>query len=117
MFRRPKPPTDFSTVTCEEAHRMVARGQLEKLYLLPPAFGGSDRPTNTVFVPLGIADAKRRIDDNVIAPLIREGRIHRYSATPVYAGDSFIPIAIHIEAHGDRSFTADVAIWGEALSR
>jgi hypothetical protein len=119
MFGRKNRPTgpDFSGVTAEEAHRMVARGQLEKLYLLPPEFGGADIPQNTLFVPLGIADAKRRIDEGIIAPLARDGLISQYSATPEYAGESFIPIAIRIEAHGERSFAAAVAIWGEALAR
>jgi hypothetical protein len=64
---------------------------------------------------MGIADVKRGIDENVVAPLAREGRVTRYVATPQYEGDSFIPTAITISASDPGSFTTTIAIWGPAL--
>ena len=67
---RPISP-DFSAVdTKEKAEEMFRRGKLEKLFLIPPEFGGQDNNLNYVFVPLGVASLKARMDNNVIAPLI-----------------------------------------------
>jgi hypothetical protein len=107
---------DFSHVTSQARAEELARaGQLEKLLLLPAVFGGADIPPNTVYVPVGIAEAKRRIDENTVAPLARDGTVTNYAATPRYAGDSFVPIAITIVASDPGSFTATIAIWGDAL--
>ena len=39
------------------------------------------------------AAIKSGIDNNVIAPLVAEGKITQYEASPEYQGSSFIPIA------------------------
>jgi hypothetical protein len=110
---------DFSHVTSQASAEELARaGQLEKLLLLPTMFGGQpDLPQNFVYVPIGLAEIKRNIDENIIAPLARQGTITRYAATPEYAGDSFIPIAITVTASDPGSFTTTIAVWGEALTR
>jgi hypothetical protein len=110
---------DFSHVTSlDQAEGLARAGQLEKLLLLPTIFGGQvDLPQNYVYVPVGLADVKRNIDENMIAPLVRQGTVTRYAASPEYAGDSFIPIAITIEASEPGSFTTTIAVWGEALRR
>ena len=118
MLTPPNGP-DFSHVTSpEQAEGLARAGQLEKLLLLPTIFGGqADLPQNYVYVPVGLADVKRNIDENIIAPLVQQGTVTRYTATPEYAGDSFIPIAVTIEASDPGSFTTTIAVWGEALSR
>ncbi len=110
---------DFSNITSQAQAAELARdGQLEALLLLPAVFGGRDDiPENVVYVPVGLGEVKRGIDENVIAPLVREGKVTRYSATPEYTGKSFIPIAITITASEPGSFTTTIAIWGEALTR
>ena len=110
---------DFSHVTSQaQAEELARAGQLEKLLLLPTVFGGQpDLPQNVVYVPVGLGQVKRDIDENIIAPLAREGTVTRYAATPEYAGDSFIPIAITISASYPGSFTTTIAVWGEALTR
>jgi hypothetical protein len=115
----PSSGPDFSHVTSQEQAEALAQvGELEQLLLLPEIFGGrSDLPHNIVYVPVGLAEVKRHIDENIIAPLAREGTVTRYAATPEYTGDSFIPIAITVTASDPGSFTTTIAVWGEALTR
>lgn len=108
---------DFSAVDTEaKAEALLRRGELEVLLLLPHAFGGDDRRENTLYVPVGLAEVKRRVDMNIIAPLVAAGKVTQYSATPEYRGTSFIPVAVNIVAAGTTSFTTKINIWGEALT-
>jgi len=112
------PGPDFSAIDSQaKAEELFRRGDLEKLLLLPEAFGGSDNPLNTLYVPLGIAAIKAEIDENVIAPLAADGTVTQYQAKPDYQGKSFIPIAITIVASNPGSFSTTVNIWGQALAR
>ena len=109
---------DFSDVdSAQKAEGLFRAGQLEKLFLLPLAFGGEDVPQNVLYVPIGVAGAKDGIDENVIGPLAQEGKISQYKAEPEYQGSSFIPIAVKITAWEPGQFTTTINIWGEALSR
>jgi len=108
---------DFSSIDSKEkAEALFKSGQLQKLLLMPSKFGGEDVPPNVVFAPAFAVELKARTDQNVILPLAEEGKITRYSATPEYEGNSFIPCAIKIEASQPGSFTFTVAIWGKALN-
>ena len=114
---RPHGP-DFSEVDSQaKAEALFRRGELEKLLLMPLEFGGSDNPLNTLYVPIGVADIKAGIDNNIIAPLVADGKVSKYTASPEYQGESFIPIAIKIEASDPGSFTTTINIWGDALAR
>jgi hypothetical protein len=114
---RPVGP-DFSAIdTREKAEEMFHRGKLEKLFLMPLEFGGQDNNLNYLFVPLGVASIKARMDINVIAPLIEAGKITKYTATPEYQGKSHIPISIKITASEPGDFTTTISIWGDALGR
>ena len=108
---------DFSTVdTRKKAEDLFRKGALEKLLLLPTEFGGVEVPENVVYVPVGIAAIKTRIDGKIIGPLVAEGKVTRYVASPEYQGASFIPIAIKIQASDPASFSTVINIWGEALA-
>jgi hypothetical protein len=110
------PGPDFSHIRSQQAaEALAAQGRLEKLFLLPPEFGGQDIPPNVVYVPVGLAGVKRRIDLGTIAGLVNDGKVTQYAATPEYTGDSFIPTAVTIVASQPGSFTTRIAIWGEAL--
>jgi hypothetical protein len=109
---------DFSQVkSVKQAEDLVRRGEVERLLLLPQEFGGKDVPENVVYVPAAIRLLKEQIDRDVIRPLIAERKITRYRALPEYQGDSFIPIAIKLEAWDPGAFTNAINIWGEALNR
>lgn len=117
---RPPEPNgpDFSEIDSRaKAEELFRSGQLEKLFMMPPEFGGEDNPLNTLFVPVGIAEIKWGIDNNVVRPLVAEGKITKYTATPEYQGESFIPIAIVIVASDPAKFITTINIWGEALRR
>ena len=120
-FKKKSPPPngpDFSQIDSQaKAEELFRRGDLEKLFLMPLEFGGEDIPVNTLYVPVGVADIKAGIDNNVIGPLAVEGKITKYTATPEYQGESFIPIAIKIVASDPGEFSTTINIWGEALTR
>jgi hypothetical protein len=119
FFERNLPDTpgpDFSEVDSQsKAEELFRRGCLEKLLLLPLEFGGEDILNNVLYVPIGIAAIKARIDLNIIAPLVSEGKISQYRAVPQYQGESFIPIAVTVSAWDPGQFTSTITIWGEAL--
>jgi len=109
---------DFSDINSkEQAEGRLQSGELEKLFLLPPEFGGRDDPRNICFVPRGFVAIKQGIDTNIIKPLIESEKITEYQATPEYQGKSFVPIAIKIVARNPGAFTTDINIWGKALAR
>jgi hypothetical protein len=118
--RKPKPRPhgpDFTSIdSLAKAVEMFERGELEKLFLMPLEFGGSDIPANTLYVPIGIAEVKASCD-RIIGELANKGRITKYTATPEYQGKSAIPIAIEIVASDPGEFTSTINIWGEALGR
>jgi hypothetical protein len=109
---------DFSEIDSQaKAESKAQHGELEKLFLLAPEFGGTNDPRNIVYVPLGYAAIKSDIDANIIKPLIASGKITKYQASPEYQDRSFIPIAIRIAASNPGSFTTTINIWGNALTR
>jgi hypothetical protein len=109
---------DFSAIDSpEKAEELFRNDGLEKVPLIPVKFGGQDQPLNVLYVPIGVARVKSRIDDDFIGQLASLGKITRYKAVPEYQGQSLIPIAIKITAWDPGEFTTTIKIWGEALSR
>src|SRR4029079_5169992 len=118
--KKSPPPNgpDFSAInSLAKAEELFRRGDLEKLFLMPLEFGGTDEPDNTLYVPVGVAAIKAGIDNNIIGPLVAEGKVSRYKAEPEYQGNSFIPIALTITAWEPGEFSSTINIWGEALGR
>lgn len=113
----PNGPDFSSTDSKAKAEKRVQRGELEKLWLLPAEFGGTDDPRNIVYVPLSFVAIKAGIDMNIIKPLIDADKVTEYQATPEYQGKSFVPIAIRIVASNPGSFNTEINIWGKALAR
>jgi len=114
----PQSGPDFSHVdSLAKASELLGQGKLEKLHLMPPEFGGEDIPQNVVYVPVGIAAVKAGIDRDVIGPLVAEGKVTKYAATPEYQGKGFVPIAVNVVASSPGDFSTTISIWGEALAR
>lgn len=109
-------PTYEAIDSHSKAEHLVRQGQLEKLYLLPLEFGGLDNPHNALYVPVGVANHKASIDQNVISALARAGTITEYQAIPVYEGSSCIPVAIEIVASNPGHFRSRIEIWGRAVA-
>src|SRR5882757_10529818 len=104
-------PAEFSAIdSLAKTQARFADGALEKLYLLPLEFGGKDVEENAVYVPRGIADAKRQID-GMVGEILRDGSVSKYSAEPQYVGGSFVPRRIVIKAwHPQKSGVVSHAI-------
>jgi hypothetical protein len=117
--RSPKPnEPDFSDIDSrEKAEALFRRGILEKLHVVPLEFGGEDIPLNTLYVPVGLAEVKAGIDNNVIGPLAADGKITKYTASAEYQAKSVIPTAIKIVASDPGEFVTRINIWGDAVSR
>jgi len=114
----PSKGPDFSSVDSrEKAAARCRRGELEELFLVPPEFGGADDDVNIVYVPVGVAGIKARIDTGTVLPMAREGKLTRYEASPEYEGASVVPISIKIVASDPERFTSTINIWGKALGR
>lgn len=108
--------SDFSQIDSQsKVLELFERGDLEKLFLLPPEFGGADRPENVVYVPVSTAKIKASTDANV-GKLVADGKVTQYAATPRYSGNSFVPIAIDVTASDPGNFVFTVAIWGAGLA-
>ena len=112
---------DFSLIDSEQkAQQLCAQGSLVRMLLLPAAFSGSDIPENVVYVPAWLASAKEGIDLNIVRPLILDGTVEQYSATPEYDGESFVPVAVRISAwhpnYPDGGFSSTLGVWGIGLS-
>ena len=89
---------DFSAVdSLEKAQALVNDGKLERLYLFPLEFGGKDIPQNVLYVPIGFAAMKQRID-SMVRDLVNQGQVSTYAAHPEYKGNSFVPSKIKITA-------------------
>jgi len=109
---------DFSGVDSKaKVEELFRKGDLEKLYLFPLEMGGEEIEQNTLYVPIGVAEVKSGIDNNVTGPLAAEGKITQYKAEPEYQGNSSIPIAIKITAWSPGQFSTTINIWGKALGR
>ena len=69
-----------------------------------------------MYVPAWVPPIKEGIDNNVIRPLVEEGKVTSYRASPQYQGASFVPSAIQIVASDPGEFSTTINIWGEALA-
>lgn len=107
---------DWSRVdSLEKADALVTAGQLVRLQLLPAIFGGDNGHHNIAYVPPFVVEVKAGLDDNTIIPLVQQGKVRRYVASPRYEGRSLVPTAIEVCATDPANFTALIRIWGKAL--
>ena len=116
--KSPQSGPDFSHVDSQEkAVDLFIQGKLEKIFLMPLELGGSDTSINTLYVPPGVSSIKAGIDNNIVVPLAKVGKITEYAAIPEYQDSSFVPIAIKIEASNPSRFSTTIRIWGNALTQ
>lgn len=84
--------SEYADVTePDEVERLVNAGQLERIYLVSPVFGGADAPGNIVPAGQGAATAKQQIDNAVMEALER-GQDLAYDVVPDYGeSHSLVP--------------------------
>ena len=107
---------DFSTIDSKEkAEELFKQGVLEKCFLIPLNFGGTETPKNTVYVPVGIANVKQGVDDNEIRPLIAAGKAKRYTTKFTYHNDrTVIPTTITIAVSDpSEEISKTIHVWGD----
>ena len=108
---------DYSAIDSRvKAEEPVSEGLLVKMLLLPLEFGGNDIAENCVYVPPFVLEIKQGADRNIIAPLVENGHVSRYRATPKYQGASFVPCAVEIQGFDPGDFRETICIWGDGMS-
>jgi len=83
MFKKKNTINYDKIDTLEKAEEEFRKGNLEKLYLLSPMFGGKDEIHNIIYVPIGIKEAKEKVD-NHIADLLDQGKTQSYNCNLEY---------------------------------
>lgn len=96
----------------EKAKDEYHKGNLEKLYLISPIFGGADDESNILYVPIGIVEFKESFD-NIVAELLENGQVKSYNCKPEYKGNSCIPCKLTISSGKDgvEVFSQTIEIW------
>lgn len=84
--------SDYADVTeHDEVDRLVNAGQLERIYLISPLFGGAEDERNIVSAGQGAAKAKQEIDTAVMA-VLEAGEDLPYDVVPDYGeSNSLVP--------------------------
>lgn len=96
----------------EKAQIECEKGNLERMYIISPIFGGSDDEGNILYVPVGINRIKERYD-NIIADLVEQGKAKSFDCISDYKGNSFIPSSITIISGKDgvEVFKQTIKVW------
>lgn len=117
--RKSEPQTvDLSAIDSREKAEALYRAEvLQKLFMLPPEFGGEDHPVNTIFVPPAVVKRKAEIDQQVVGALIEAQKVTKYSAKPEYEGVSVIPVSLTITVSDPETYEFPISIWGSAIDR
>lgn len=103
----------FESIDSQEKARMeLYKGNLEKMYLISPRFGGAEDISNMLYVPLGVNKIKESYDD-IIEDLLRQDKVKSYRCIPEYKGKSVIPSKITMVAGKDgvEIFKETIEIW------
>ncbi len=90
----------------KELDMLIAQGKVEKIFLMPEVFGGTDVSQNILWVTIKCARAKEQIDQQVISE-VQGGRQIKYNVFPHYDDSvkiSYIPSNIEIIASDEVGF-------------
>ncbi|WP_040951448.1 hypothetical protein [Gorillibacterium massiliense] len=102
---------DFSTIeSIDSAIGQYKNGNLAKMYLFPLEFGGVDDASNVLYAPHFAVDMKQSFD-RIVMKLLEDGFKIKYSGTPNYKGNSFVPSSLVLKVSGDRTFEEIINIW------
>lgn len=106
------------TVSFEEidsvgkAQEECRKGNLERMYIMSPIFGGTDDPHNILYVPVGVNRIKEGYDD-ILADLVEQGKAKSFNCKPEYKGKSIVPSRITITSGKDgvEVFKQTIEVW------
>ncbi|MBL0730739.1 DNA/RNA non-specific endonuclease [Piscinibacter sp. HJYY11] len=106
-----KTQVDYAHVdTRDKAQALHRSGKLQRAHLFPLAAGGQDAEVNVIYIPEKSANEKARIDSEILK-MAASGATVRYSAKPVYKGNSFVPSQLVISVTGAQNTQYVVDIW------
>jgi len=99
-------------LTKEEKDEMIKTGDLKRMYLISPKFGGTDDIGNMVYVPTLAYNKKNQIDEE-LENYLKQGRNVRYMCNLRYKGKSSIPSKIKIQAviDGVGPYIKEIDVW------
>ena len=101
LFTTNKKILDYYFVNSnKEIDKLVRKGELYPMYLIPPTFNGEDFLNNKVYVPYQILKIKDKYDGKAYK-LLKKGKVNGYICNPEYKGNSFVPSKLHIEVNKD----------------
>lgn len=113
LFDKFKKKPNFEEIDSQEKARLESyRGNLERMYLIDPRFGGAEDISNMLYVPVGVNKIKESYD-NIIEDLLRQDKVKSYKCVPEYKGKSVIPTKITMIAGKDgvEVFKETIEIW------
>ncbi|MBO4458199.1 MAG: hypothetical protein J5802_10805 [Butyrivibrio sp.] len=112
-FFKKKEIISFAEIdSVSKAKKEVRNGNLEKMFIMSPMFGGATDESNILYVPVGVNKIKESYD-NMLADLVEQGKAVSFDCTPEYRGDSVVPCKITLTAGGDGedTFNQTINVW------
>lgn len=112
VFKKKKNISFEEIDTYEKAKEECKKGNLERMHMMSPIFGGSDEDFNILYVPVGINRIKEGYD-NILADLVAQGKAQSFKCTPEYRGKSKVPCKITITSgkEGVEVFKQTIEVW------
>ena len=111
-FKKKKSVSFEEIDSIEKAQAECKKGNLERMHIMSPIFGGSDEDYNILYVPVGVNRIKEGYD-NILADLVEQGKASSFNCKPEYKGKSVVPSKITITSGKDGVdvFKQTINVW------
>ena len=111
-FKKKKAVSFEEIDSVAKAQEGCRKGNLERMYIMSPVFGGTDDPHNILYVPVGINRIKEGYDD-ILVDLVKQGKAKSFNCKPEYKGRSVVPSKITIVSGKDgvEVFNQTIEVW------
>ena len=111
-FKKKKAVSFEEIDSVSKAQEECKKGNLERMYIMSPIFGGTDAPHNILYVPVGVSRIKEGYD-NILADLVEQGKAKSFNCKPEYKGKSVVPSRITITSGKDgvEVFKQTIEVW------
>ena len=112
VFKKKKTISFEEIDSVDKAKEECKKGNLERMHMMSPIFGGSDEDFNILYVPIGINRIKEGYD-NILADLVAQGKAASFKCTPEYKGKSVVPCRITVTSgkDGKEVFKQTIEVW------
>ncbi len=112
VFKKKKTVSFEEIDSVDKAKEECKKGNLERMHMMSPIFGGSEEDFNILYVPIGINRIKEGYD-NILADLVAQGKTATFKCTPEYKGKSVVPSRITITSgkDGKEIFKQTIEVW------